>query len=309
MPKTTPYTDLVIRSRVIVVVAALIALIATAAPQAQGRRRAMYVSVVDAQGAPVAGLGPADFVVHEDGVAREVLTAAPADDPMQVALVVDNSQAARSMIQDLRLGLQGFIDAMTAPSDGRKGANAIAIVTIADRPTIATDYTSDRAALTRGVGRIFAQPDSGMYLLDALVDVLHGFDKRGATRPVIVAVLTEGIEFSTRYYTDVTKPLAESGAPLYAFSVGQPATDLRDETRNRSYVLSEGTKASGGEWDILVSSLAIPARLKQLADQLTHAYRITYGHPESLVPPSQVTVDVKRPGVTAHGTLVREPQP
>ncbi len=56
----------------------------------------------------------------------------------------------------------------------------------------------------------------------------------------------------------------------------------------------------------LVSSMGVPPRLKQLADQLTHEYKITYGHPQSLIPPEHVTVEVKRPGLTARGTPVKE---
>lgn len=306
MPKTTPYTDRVIRLLRAAALVAVLAVVATVMPRAQANPRAMYVSVVDAQGKPVTDLGPADFIVHEDGVAREVLTAAPATTPVQAALLVDNSQAARDIIQDERRGLEAFVTAMTAKSDDLDGPNEVAIVTMADRPTIDTDYTPDRAALMKGIGRIFAQPESGMYLLDTIVDVVHGIEKRTAPRPVIIAVLTEGIEFSTRYYTDVTKPLADSGAAFYAFTVGRPATDQRDETRNRDFVLTEGTRASGGAWEPLVSGLAIAPRLTQLADQLTHEYRITYGHPQSLIPPEKITVEVKRPGLTARGTPVKE---
>ena len=46
---------------------------------AQAIQRAMYVSVLDDAGAPVPDLGPADFIVREDNVAREVLKVAPAD--------------------------------------------------------------------------------------------------------------------------------------------------------------------------------------------------------------------------------------
>jgi hypothetical protein len=306
VPETPPYTDRVFPRRFAALAAVLAAALCGAALRAQTNQRAMYVSVVNDQGAPVTDLGPADFVVREDGVAREVLTAAPAADPMQIALVVDNSQAARDSITDLRRGLQEFVDVMTAPSDDRNGPNELAIVTVADRPTMTADYSSSRVSLTKGVERIFAQPGSGMYLLDALVEVVKGIDKRQAPRPVIVAIVTEGPEFSTRYYTDVLKPLAASGATFYAFTIGPPASDMADETRNRSRVLDEGTKYNGGAWMPIVASLGLPARLKQLADQLTHEYKITYGHPQSLIPPEHVTVEVKRPGLTARGTPVKE---
>ena len=73
---------------------------------AQPILRSMYVSVLDEQGAPVPDLGPSDFIVREDNVAREVLRAAPATEPMQVAVLVDNSAAAQSGINDLRRALR-----------------------------------------------------------------------------------------------------------------------------------------------------------------------------------------------------------
>ncbi len=65
---------------------------------AQTIQRALYVSVLNEAGAPVPDLGPSDFIVREDNVAREVLKVAPATEPMQVALLIDNSQAARDYI-------------------------------------------------------------------------------------------------------------------------------------------------------------------------------------------------------------------
>ena len=79
-------------------------------------QRSLYVSVLNDAGAPVPDLGPSDFIVREDGLAREVLRVAPATDPMQIAVLVDNSQAARDDIADMRKALQAFVTAMTAGS-------------------------------------------------------------------------------------------------------------------------------------------------------------------------------------------------
>ena len=40
-----------------------------------------------------------------------------------------------------------------------------------------------------------------MYLLEALIETTKGFVKNEAPRPVIVAVITEGIEFSNAVRT------------------------------------------------------------------------------------------------------------
>ncbi len=59
---------------------------------------------------------PADLVVREDGVAREILSVTPATDPMRVALLVDNSQAATQSIQFLRDAL----NPVRHPADQRR---------------------------------------------------------------------------------------------------------------------------------------------------------------------------------------------
>ena len=80
---------------------------------AQVDERIMYASVVDDKGQPVLGLNARDLIVREDGQAREILRVAKDDDPMQVALLVDNSQAAEPYIRDYREALPAFIAALT----------------------------------------------------------------------------------------------------------------------------------------------------------------------------------------------------
>src|SRR5215207_1728819 len=119
----------------VAVVAGLLAVapsrLATLAAQGDSRERTMFVSAVNAQGEPVDGLGPEAFVITEDGRRREVLRVSKATEPIDVALLVDNSQAASDEIMFLRESLGKFVTAM-APH------GQIAVVTLADRPTIST---------------------------------------------------------------------------------------------------------------------------------------------------------------------------
>lgn len=311
LSKTGTYTDRVTAPRLSAVVFLVSSAMALppAPVEAQAQRRAVYASVLNEQtGAPVEGLGPSDFIIREDAFTREVLNAGPAEDPMQIAVLVDNSQAARDDIQQMRAGLHAFVATMTTPlASGRK--NEIAIITLADRPTIVADYTTDRAALDKGVDRIFATPQSGMLLLDGLIEASQGLTKRGAGRPVIVALTTEGREFSSRQYDQVLTPLHEAHAAFHAIVIGPPATGIRDWVRNLGIVLERGTRESGGRRDNILSSLAVPKELASLADELQHQYLVTYARPESLIPPERVTVGVKRPGLIARGTPVPPRQP
>jgi VWFA-related protein len=275
-----------------------IAAVSTAAqeprpPQASdARSRSVYVSVVDAKGAAATGLTAADFSVSEDGVAREVLRVEPATDPLDIILLVDDSQAATSAIAFLRDGLTKFVDRL-------QGKAAIGIVTVGERPTSVAERTTDAAVLKKGVSRIFARPGAGAYLLEGLLDVTRGFQKREATRPVIVALTMEGVEFSNASYERVLQALYESGATLHVLAIGPPAGSVSDEMRNRNIVIAEGSEATGGRREQLLAEMSIPGALDKLADELLNQYVVTYGRPESLIPPEKISVAVKKPGLTA----------
>src|SRR5688572_24881916 len=92
---------------------------------AQGRERTLFVSAVDAKGEPVDGLGPDAFIVRENNQRREILRVSRATEPIDIAILVDNSAAASDEIIFLREAISKFITAMTAGS-------RIALIGLAD---------------------------------------------------------------------------------------------------------------------------------------------------------------------------------
>jgi VWFA-related protein len=261
-------------------------------PSASDRRtRDVYVSVLDNKDVPITGLTAADFTVREDGVAREVLRAGPATAPMQIILLVDDSEALTPALQPMREGLTKFVERL-------QGHGEISIVTVGERPTSLVPYTTDINALKRGISRIFPRSASGAYLLDGILDVSQGLQKRKAERPVIVAVTMEGVEFSNLQYETVLKALDASGATLHVLSVGMPSSSIADEMRNLNAVVAEGTRRTGGRRDQVMAASGLAEALPKVADELLKQYVVTYGRPEKLIPPEKLQVTVSRPDVT-----------
>ena len=136
----------------------------------------------------------------------------------------------------------------------------------------------------------------------------EGFKKREATRPIIVAIVAEGLELSDRYPDQVLTPLSDSRAALYVIGLGMRAPGMSDDARYLDVVLDKGPRVSGGTRSQLLTGTALPGKLQQLGNLLTQAYRVTYARPNSLIPPEKVTVTSRRTNLTAHGTPARKTQ-
>ena len=75
-----------------------------------------YVSVLR-DGQPVGDVAADEFIVEEDGQRRQVIRVGPALIPMQVAILVDDSQVLRTARAHIRMGLNELIDRLRG-SDG-----------------------------------------------------------------------------------------------------------------------------------------------------------------------------------------------
>jgi VWFA-related protein len=258
--------------------------------------------VVDKDRHAVAGLAVADFVVKEDGASREVLRAGRTADPIDLAIIVDTSTAIQPYQNDVRKALTAFVTRMA----GEHSAS-VALLAMADRPTILCDYTSSVAELTKAVQRIFAQPNAGTVFQDAVSDTVKGLRVHDNPRRAIVAITTEGTDFSNVPYERTLDALRESGASFHALVItDRTGAAVRDQlARERAIVIDEGTRATGGRRDDLLSSMALSDALTSLAEDLTQQYKVVYGRPGSLMPPKKIEVSVKRPDVETRATLVR----
>jgi VWFA-related protein len=266
---------------------------------AQGpRERTMFVSAVDQKGEPVEGLGPRDFVIREDGAEREVLRVSRATEPIDIAILVDDSAASEGVIPRVREGLKSFITAMSR-------GNQIAIIGLADRPTILANYTSNTKLLQDAIGLLWPRTRAGSTFMDALYEVSRGLETRETPRAVIIPVITDGGDFAYRQYEQVMPEVKKAEVAIHAVTVGDFNSIDHEEVRNRGRVLAEGTKGTGGQRVNLLTPMAVQSSLERLARELSSQYKVVYGRPDSLIPPEKIEVSARRPGLTMRGTLER----
>ena len=262
--------------------------------QASASDQQIYVSVLDQQDNPVVGLAADAFIVREDGIRREVLSVTKATGSFQIALVIDNSEAVRPYLRDLRAGLESFVKMMA-------GSHEMALFTIGDRPTIVTDYRNNPEELQAAVKRIFPRPMSGGHLLDTILNASRGLSRRNTTRPIILVVTAEGVDYSSRSYQSVLQSVDESGASLHAVVLTSRGAGLGTNARYRDMVLDRGTERTGGKRHDLLRGQRLQETLEALARELLNQYLVVYARPDMLVPPDRVEIEMSDASWVARG--------
>ena len=258
--------------------------------------RVIYVNAVDARQANVADLGVGDFVVKEDGKAREVLSVEPAALGLRMIILVDDN------------GTGIFRYGLAALAQRLQGRAEIAIRVVANQVQTLVEPTPDVNAWLAGIAQLGvrpATPDGGQ-LLEGIFEAAKDLRRREAPRSAIVVLTVGGEEQSPRPAGQVLDELWRSGAALHVVFVDSPIrpssridkpSDLLEDTFNLSRVLSTGPKESGGHRRDILAAGALQADVQDVARELMSQYAITYARPASGGQPRKLEVTSSRPGV------------
>jgi VWFA-related protein len=263
---------------------------------AQTDELTIYAGVVDKNGAPVPDLTEKDFIVREDGMAREILRVVSDHDPLQIALLIDNSRIMRSQITELRRAVVAFVD-------GTREGVSVALIGTGERPTIIVPYTTDHAALKKGANSLFATPDSGNYVLDAIAEASDGLRKRSNARSVI-AVITGVGDISYREYTETLRVFRNSGAALHVLTLGTANGGV-----DKEFVIGKGTDETGGRNEVVLAAMGLADKASQMAGEISHQYRVTFARPQRLIPPKNTEISARNPDLHARGMLMKTEKP
>ena len=264
----------------------LLAQASAVAPDTQVR--ALTATVLDKEGQPVEGLGQQDVALSENGVVRDITSFKPDRRPLTVAVIVDTSRAVGS---EYRLNV---VEAVTAFISRLPSETLYAIWTTGDRPTKLLDYTDDPAEAAPALERV--APMGGNYMLDALAEASRDLEKnlREGDRTAVVAVSGTGPEMS---YIDKWRSadVAEENADLFLLLQIDTGGAGFEERANLSYVFDRLAKASGGEYDVILSYMGTDPGLRKLSPYLRAGYRLAYATVPD-VKKRKIEVKVAQPG-------------
>ena len=261
--------------------------------------RVVYVNVFDAGHAPVRDLTAADFQIREDGVVREISSAALSTDPVSVRLLADSSAEAQQVVRELRTALTAFVKTVLAGSP----TSEVSLTEFGGALMTTVKFTSKLEDLEKGIPRIFPKPNAGAVLMDAIVDGGKEVARRPGPRRVIVSVNIEpSNEDSQLEAKEIYNDVRKSGATVWALSL------QRGPARNagRDQVLTALANNTGGQRWSVSSTEALEPALQTVAQHLLSTYAVTITRPAGSAA-QQTQVAVARPGIRAT-TLVWSPK-
>jgi hypothetical protein len=256
--------------------------------------RHIFVSVTDGKGAAVEGLAAADFTVSEDGQPRVVSKAGPATDPMRIALMLDTSDAAAPALTHMRAGALAFLDALP-PED------EVILITTGRQMRVRVPPSTDRKKLKDAAAGLFTD-GAGTVLMDGLLEIDDRFFKKADDRwPVFVIFTSDGTEASQgareKEFLKWSPALGARGITVHAFVMKTPKSSGMPEI-----VAENLTQNTGGRYDVMNTTTALPEKMKGLGEKLALDHRNMSAWYEVDVQTDQteikpVEVAVKREGV------------
>ena len=210
---------------------------------AQARERVAYVTVVDRS--PAASRSPScrrrTSSCARTACAREVLRVTRATGPMLIAVLVDNSSAAEPAFPTSATPLTRFLT-------GLGDLGPVTLVTMAERPTIVTDYTSNPALLSAGVSRIFSPSPAASRSSTPCSRPADGLLKREGERAAIVLRERTGRSSTARCTTRGRWAGSSNRARrLHAVISQSPGrAAFTDAARQRDSLFDRGVRETGG---------------------------------------------------------------
>ncbi len=311
--------------------------------QPQGRpelQQSMFVSVIR-RGEPVLDLTADEFIIEEDGERREVLRVERSEVPVQVAILIDDSEGFVRNLSHIRNGLNALLD-------GLPEGQQIAFLAFGDQMRTIVDYTSSKARLREGFARYRGFSETSAYLLNAVTETAVDLDRRGAIRPIIILITSEGGSNSSSgslassrlpssgvvsprggqgldadqvlsvlrdrmvaVHSLIVRGFGDLGLPSFSNNYSASTTATRGVLvqgtgdRDRAKLFEQLPTVTGGAREELGASSAVPQILTQIANDITNQYLVTYARPVGLVPPEEIEVRVTRRRHRVRGTPSR----
>ncbi len=276
----------------------------------QAKEVERFIKVTDRDGEPVTDLGAGDFTIEHDGERVDITRIELVDQPLRVALIVDDADGALPFFRYLRVYLPRFVQALPEDSE-------IGLVLLSGRPRMVVDFTDDHGAVLDELARFFVQEDYAAGFFAGLEETVDRWDD-DLRWPVLAVVTTDGPAQRTltqgRYDAFIER-MVERGAVIHALGLY-----TRRAAAGRGFqtgIAKDVTRVTGGWYDTVAGpSQSIGEKLLEMAAEITrqyeqtrHQYAVAYESPPGADPEARISCAVRRARVGLSISASGRPRP
>lgn len=275
---------------------------------AQGAVNQTYIQVMDANGSPVTDLSAEDFSIRQGDVEVEVVGIELINQPLRLAILIDNAGGGREYFRELRDGLPGFVDAL--PSDGQ-----VKLILLSGRARTAVDYSDGLAKIRARLEEFFPDPNTAAGFFAGVRDTVSRFeDDRW---PVIALITTDGPSMSSTSFTEgkyeeLGEWIREGGVTVHALAMNTQQGD-----GFQTAIARQLTEMTGGWYDFLNGpTQAVSEKLTAMATEIAerqagsaNQYLVTFEPAPGATPNTLVSAGVRRQQTILRVSPDGRPQP
>jgi Ca-activated chloride channel family protein len=217
----------------------------------------VYVSVTDARGEPVTGLGQADFTVQEDGRPQRVDTFAAGEFPLAVAIAIDRSfSVTAAKLSASTAAAARFVSDLSAEDQ-------VMVIAIGSTVEVVAPLSTDRAASRAALSRVERWGTTPLY--DAAAAALDAIEPARGRRALIV--LSDGSDrYSELNAAELVHKARRSDVLIYPIALG----------KQRPPIFAELAAVSGGRSFQAPDERALTSTLATIARELRFQYLLGY---------------------------------
>jgi Ca-activated chloride channel homolog len=226
----------------------------------------LHATVRNRKGTPVAGLGKDNFQVFEDGVPQTIKHFSHEDIPVTAGLVIDNSGSMRPKRAEVITAALAFAGSSN-PRDQMFLVNFNEHVSFGlPHGTLFTDRPEE---LRTAMSTVIADGETALY--DAVAVALEHLKQGNRDKKVLIVVSDGADNASVHTKAQMLQLATQSDAIVYSLGIYET-----DDPDKNPHVLSELSKASGGEAFFPESLREVVPICERIAHEIRNQYTISY---------------------------------
>jgi Ca-activated chloride channel family protein len=245
---------------------------------AEARLVNIAVNAVDAQGAPVGGLGREDFALAEDGKAQKIVFfEKDSSTPLSIVLAVDGSESVLTNERLEKTAGKKFVDTLLRPQD------EFDLMVFDDTVREVVSFTNDKRRIEEGLSNLGRGDATAIYDAIYLASERLSETKQDAGRRRVLVLISDGDNtVKGVHYDEAVAQAQKAGVMVYALIVVPIAADAGRNTGGE-HALIQMANDTGGKYYYVEDPKELGAAFQRVSEDLRTQYVLGYYAPEKTV--------------------------